>query len=315
MELIMRCCRLLLTIASLVCFTAFAAAQSTHSNSSAAPSDKKSDSNVLAIHDGDLLQVSVAGAPEYQYEVRVSPAGDISLPMLGKLVVDGMSPSQAENAFNQRLQEKGIFNDPQSSIFVKEYATEGISVLGEVQKPGIYPLMGKRTLFDAISAASGTTDKAGTTVRITHRGHPETPQTVSLTYDESGHMTSNVELQSGDTVVVSKAGMVYVVGDVKDPTGIIMDNSHLTVLQALAMAHGANPTAKLKAAKLIRNTPNGAKEIPIPLDKILSTKSPDLELSANDIVFVPNSAAKSATRRGLEAMIQAATGVVVYRPY
>lgn len=308
--------KVLLSIASLLCLSAFTVAQSPQSKtSSPAVSDKKSDTTALAIHDGDLLEVSVANAPEYHYEVRVSPEGDVSLPMLGKLAVDGMSPSQAENALNQRLQEKGIFNDPQSSIFVKEYATEGISVLGEVQKPGIYPLMGKRTLFDAISAASGTTDKAGRTVTITHRDDPKNPQTVTLTYDEAGHMTSNVDLRSGDTVVVSKAGMVYVVGDVKEPTGIVLENAHLTVLQALAMAHGANPTAKLKSAKLIRNTPNGAKEISIPLDKILSTKSPDVELAANDIIFVPNSSAKSATRRGLEAMVQAATGVAIYGRY
>jgi polysaccharide export outer membrane protein len=233
--------------------------------------------------------------------------------MAGKIAVGGLSTAQAEAALNQRLQERGIFNDPQSTIFVKDYATEGISVLGEVQKPGIYPLMGKRTLFDAISAASGTTEKAGKTVTITHRDHPDAPQTVALNYDESDRGVSNVPVQSGDTVVVSKAGMVYVVGDVKDPTGIIMENSHMTVLQAIALAHGANPTAKLGAAKLIRNSPTGTKEIPIPLDKILSTKSPDLPLYADDVVFVPNSAAKSATRRGLEAMVQAATGVAIYR--
>jgi polysaccharide export outer membrane protein len=307
-------CNFSLTLTIIVCLAAFAAAQSDPPNNSSTV-EKNTAANVLGIHGGDLLEINVAGAPEYHYEVRVSPNGDVSLPMAGQLAVDGMSPSQAEAALNHRLQEKGIFNDPQSSVFVKEYATEGISVLGEVQKPGIYPLMGRRTLFDAISAASGTTEKAGQTVTITHRNQPEIPQTVKLTYDESGHATSNVEVQAGDTIVVSKAGMVYVVGDVKDPTGIIMENSHLTVLQALALAHGANPTAKLKAAKLIRNSPDGAREIPIPLDKILSTKSPDLALAANDIVFVPNSAAKSATRRGLEAMVQAATGVVIYKPY
>jgi polysaccharide export outer membrane protein len=173
--------------------------------------------------------------------------------------------------------------------------------------------MGRRTLFDAISAASGTTDKAGKIVTITHRDHPEAPQKVELSYDESGHALSNVPVESGDTIVVSKAGMVYVVGDVKDPTGIILENSHLTVLQAIAMAHGANPTAKLGAAKLLRKGANGAQEIPIPLDKILSTKSPDLPLYADDVLFVPNSAAKSATRRGLEAMVQAATGMAIYR--
>ena len=315
MELPMRC-KLLLFVMLSFCLAASAIAQGPQPpNSTLNTPDKKLTSSGLPIHDGDLLEVNVAGAPEYHYEVRVSPSGDVSLPMAGDLAVDGMSPSQAEGALNRRLQEKGIFNDPQSSIFVKEYTTEGISVLGEVQKPGIYPLMGRRTLFDAISAAGGTTEKAGKVVSITHRDQPDDHEAVTLSYDDNGRALSNVALQSGDTVVVTKAGMVYVVGDVKEPTGIIMENSHLTVLQALAMAHGANPTAKLKSAKLIRNTPTGAKEIAIPLDKILATKSPDLELAANDVVFVPNSAAKSATRRGLEAMVQAATGVVIYKPY
>ena len=150
---------------------------------------------------------------------------------------------------------------------------------------------------------------------ITHRDHPENLQAVRLSHDEGDHALNNVDLQAGDTVVVSKAGMVYVVGDVKDPTGIILDNPHLTVLQALAMAHGANPTAKLGATKVIRNSANGTKEIKVPLDRILSTKSPDLTLLADDILFVPNSAAKSATRRGLEAMVQAVTGMAVYGRY
>src|SRR5690349_3647861 len=272
------CTKPLITFVLVSTLAIFGVAQSALSSNEAKPASQAANQQAppasLGIHDGDLLEVGVSGAPEYHYEVRVSPNGDISLPMAGKLVVDGMSTSQAEAALNARLEEKGIFNQPQSSIFVKEYATEGISVLGEVQKPGIYPLMGKRTLFDAISAASGTTDKAGKTVTITHRDHPEAPQTITLSYDETGHAMSNVPVESGDTIVVSKAGMVYVVGDVKDPTGIILDNAHLTVLQALAMAHGANPTAKLGSAKLIRNTASGTKEIAVPLDKILSTKSP-----------------------------------------
>ena len=116
------------------------------------------------------------------------------------------------------------------SIFVKEYATGGISVLGEVQKPGIYPLLGHRTLLDAISAAGGTTPKAGKTVSITHRDRPNSPEIIMLSRDE-GETMSNEAVRPGDTVAVSKAGMVYVVGDVKEPTGIIMDNPHLTVFR------------------------------------------------------------------------------------
>src|SRR5262249_37981898 len=112
-----------------------------------------------------------------------------------------------------------------------------------------------------------------------------------------------------------KAGIVYVVGDVRKPSGILMQNSRLTALQAVAMAEGTNPTAALNSAKLIRKTPEGLQEIPLPLKKILSAKAPDWQLQPDDILFVPSRVAKSASRGGLEAIIQAATGAAIYRPY
>jgi polysaccharide export outer membrane protein len=264
---------------------------------------------------GDLLAISVAGAPEYHYDMRISPAGTASLPMLGNVALAGLSTTQAENIIAKRLQENGYFNDPQVSVFVKEYATAGISVLGEVQKPGIYPLMGSRTLLDAISAAGGTTPKAGKMVTITHRDELDSPKTIPLSHDNGETMT-NISVQPGDTVVVSKAGMVYVIGAVKEPTGIILDNPHFTVLQAIAMAHGTNPTASLKSTKLIRKASTSSpQELPIPLDTILSAKSPDLELQPDDIVFVPNSAAKTVASRSLEAIVQTATGIAIYGRY
>jgi polysaccharide export outer membrane protein len=268
----------------------------------------------IFIGSGDLLAISVAGAPEYHYDVRVSPTGGASLPMLGNITLAGLSTTQAENIVAKRLHERGFFNDPQVTVFVKEYATAGISVLGEVQKPGIYPLMGPRTVLDAISAAGGTTPKAGKSVTITHRDEHETPETILLSRDNGQTMTSTA-VRPGDTVVVSKAGMVYVIGAVKEPTGIILDNPHLTVLQAIAMAHGTNPTASLKSTKLIRKASTSPQELPIPLDTILSAKSPDLELQSDDIVFVPNSTAKTVATRSLEAIVQTATGLAIYGRY
>jgi polysaccharide export outer membrane protein len=264
------------------------------------------------VSSGDLLTVSVYGAPEYRYELRVSSAGDASLPMIGVVKLAGLTTLQAERVIARSLDEGGFFNDPQVSVFVKEYATEGISLLGEVQKPGIYPLMGHRTLLDAISAAGGTTPKAGKSVTVRHRGQLESPQTVELSYEE-GRPTSNVMMRPGDTVMVSKAGIVYVIGDLKEPTGIVMEKSELTVLQAVAMARGTNSTAALGSAKLIRKASSDPQEIPIPLDKILAAKSSDLVLQPDDILFVPTSMAKSVTRRGLEAILQAATGIAIYR--
>jgi polysaccharide export outer membrane protein len=124
-----------------------------------------------------------------------------------------------------------------------------------------------------------------------------------------------VRVLPGDTVVVSKAGIVYVVGDVRVPGGFIIDKPRFTVLQALAMAQGANPTASLNHAALIRITPQGEQQHTIlKLEPILSAKAPDVVLQPDDIVFVPRSAAKSAFRRGLEAAVQTASGMAIYRP-
>jgi polysaccharide export outer membrane protein len=268
----------------------------------------------VLVSSGDLLAVSVLGAPDYRYDVRVSSSGDISLPMVGSIRVAGLTTPQAEAAIAHALEKQGFFNEPRVSVFVKEYSTSGTSVLGEVQHPGIYPLLGHRTLLDALSAAGGTTPRAGKSATITHRDHPEAAETIMLSSPDGQKMT-NVSVLPGDTIVVSKAGIVYVVGDVKEPTGIIMDNPRFTVLQAIAMAHGTNPTAAMGSAKLIRSVGGVPREIPIPLNKILSAKGTDVALQADDIIFVPNSTAKSITRKGLEAALQAATGVAIYGRY
>ncbi len=144
------------------------------------------------------------------------------------------------------MEEGGFYTKPQVTIFEKEYATQGVSVLGEVQKPGVYQLLGSRRLFDVLSMAGGTSAKAGRLVSIARRDHPESPRSVSLSNNANESATSNVEIFAGDTIVVSRAGVVYVVGDVHKPSGVVMDNgTDMTVLQAIAVAEGTNPTAAL----------------------------------------------------------------------
>jgi polysaccharide export outer membrane protein len=267
-----------------------------------------------AVGIGDLLRISVMGAPDYDQELRVGGSGDVNLALVGPVHVAGLSPDQAAGVIRERLMQGGFFSDPQVSVFQKEFATQGVSVLGEVQKPGVYPIVGPRHLFDVLSLAGGTTPKAGQLVSITHRKEPGKSQTVTLSNDLQKNLSANISIFPGDTVVVSKAGIVYVVGDVRTPTGVILDNGgNLTVLQAIAMAQGANGSAALNKSRIIRKTPEGQKEIPIALKKILAAKSPDVKLQAEDIVFVPSSAAKSAALRGMNAAVQLATSVVAYR--
>ena len=126
--------------------------------------------------------------------------------------------------------------------------------------------------------------------------------------------SGNVEIYPGDTIVVSKAGMVYAVGDLGRPGGFIMeDNENLSVLKVLALAQGANQTAALSHAKVIRQQDGTRQEIPISIKQILEGKAPDLAMQRDDVLFVPTSSTKSAARRSMEAIVQTATGVAIYR--
>lgn len=268
----------------------------------------------LLIGAGDLLDVSMYGMPDFKAEVRVNSGGEISLPMLGTVTVGGLPVEQAGKLIERRLVQMQLFNDPHIMVFVKEYATQAISVLGEVQKAGIYPLLGPKTLYDVISAAGGTTPKAGKYVLITHRNDPQQSIRVPLSTGAPESMENNVRIEPGDTIVVSKAGLVYVVGNVRQPGGFVMENDRtITVLQALALAQGPGPNAALNGAKLIRKTPAGPEEVPLPLKKILAAKAPDLQLQPDDIVFVPVSAGMSAGKRAAETALQMATGVAIWR--
>ncbi len=291
--------------------------ETNHVGAPSTASQTKGAATDMVIGAGDLLELSVYGAPDFEKkEVRVSGAGDIVLPMIGQQHVAGLTVQQAQDLIAHKLTEGEFFNNPQVSIFVKEYVAEGVSVLGEVQKPGVYPLLGQQhRLFDAITLAGGTTQKAGKVVTISRRSDPNKPITIKLGSDVQGSTEGNVEVFPGDTIVVGKAGIVYVVGDVKLPGGFVMEHGTMTVLQALALAQGANPTAALNSSRLIRNVDGQQNEVPIQLKEILSSKSPDMKVQPDDIVFIPNSAAKSAMRRSLEMIVQTASGMAIYHPY
>lgn len=261
---------------------------------------------------GDLLQITVEGATDFNREVRVGPDGSITLPMVGKVPIAGASVETAQHTVAKRLADGGFFNDPQVSVFVKEYATQGISVLGEVSKPGMYQLLGQHSLFDAISAAGGATEKAGNTVLITHKENHCQEQVV-LPSDQAHWQDGNVAVYPGDTVLVTKAGVVYVVGEVKQPGGFIMEKARMTVLQALARAQGTTPDASIAHARLIRTDSSGRHETDVPLKSILSSKSDDMELKADDILFIPTNRAKVGARKGLDTILQAAAGAMIYR--
>ncbi len=272
---------------------------------------------VLLIGTGDLLEISIStviGAPEMNCKARVSASGDIALPLVGSLHAAGLTAEEAQATIEKKYKDAEILKNPQVSVLIIEYASQGVSVLGEVLKPGIYPLLTSRRLLDLMSQAGGVTPTAGRTITITHRDHPLDPKTIVLSRDPRQNTASNIDIIPGDTIVVAKAGVVYVVGAVGKPGGFTMDaNDGLTILQAIALAEGPKTDAAMDKAKLIRQAPNGPSEIPVPLHKILASKTPDIRLQSDDILYVPSSAVKSAARRSLEAIVQTATGLAIYR--
>lgn len=268
----------------------------------------------IRIGPGDLLDVSLYGVNDFRQEARVNETGNVSLPLIGDVHIGGATVEEAQSVISKSLVQGGFFRDPHVIVMIKEFASQGVSVLGEVARPGVYPMIGTRRLFDLVSAAGGFTDKAGTLVTITHRDQPEQPQRIRLSGDPAKSTASNVQVYPGDTIAVSKAGIVYVVGDVHRPGGFVMErNERMTVLEAIALAQGPNRTAALGAARILRRTSSGpTTELKIPLKRIMAAKSDDVELRADDILFIPGSAAKGALSRGAEGAFQVATGLAIY---
>ena len=258
---------------------------------------------------GDLVEMTVYDVPELTTKTRISSDGDIYCALIGPTHVAGLTSQEAAHLIEGRL--SAFLKSPYVSLFVTEYASQGASLLGEVARPGVYPVLGEQHLFDLISSAGGLTEKAGHSITITHRRDPDEPVTVPLSRNLSDNPDSNIKVFPADTIVVRKADIVYVVGDVGRPSGLVMDAGGLTVLKAIALAGGTTRTAQLSHAKILRKGPTGMIETPVSLKKILQAKAPDLSLLADDILVVPSSVGKVLAGRTLEAAMQAATLVSV----
>jgi polysaccharide biosynthesis/export protein len=267
-----------------------------------------------AIGPGDLLQVSEEHSPEIHETVRVSGAGLVTLPLAGPVQVGGLDEMSAARAIETVLSDRGMLLHPQVTVLVTAYAGQDVSVLGEVMRPGMYTYSVHHRLLDLISSASGLSANAGRLVTITHRDDTKTTQPVAL--DPAGTDTAfdhNPELLPGDTVQVSRAGLVYIVGDVVRPGAFPVDPVQTTtVVQALTLAWGPGQNAALNKAVLIREQQGSRTVTTLDLKRMLRGLDPDVPIRDRDIVFVPNSMAKNLWNRTMESVIQSAAGVSIY---
>jgi len=312
--------------------------------SSLAVVETRSPANEFRIGPDDLLEITVFEAPEMNRAVRVSANGEISLQLLGTARAAGMTARELELVLQEQLR-RSYMKDPHVGVFVREMESHPVSVVGAVKKPGVFQIRGSKTVVELLSMAEGLSDDAGDTVLLVHgtetvpgaavgpyleqpeRAGGATPRVKVESNGEIERINAkdlldgddpavNVSVRPGDIVKVPRAEVVYVVGEVRKPGGFVLrSGENISVLQALALAEGPTHSSAMGHARIIRaNTGEGTpSEIPVNLGKILSGKAPDVTLQPKDIVFVPNSAAKSVFYRGSEAALQTAAGVAIYR--
>lgn len=281
----------------------------------------------------DVLEIEVFNVPELSSkEVRVANDGTIMLPLLGRVQAAGLTAPQLVESLQAKWAETYLQN-PQVTVFIKTFQAKPVSVIGPVEKPGLYYLTARRNLLEVLSMAGGLATRgtiaAGRTVLVTRKsGFKDLPSVEGLRLLDPGRVeinlqkllygqepALNIEIIPLDTIAVSRADIVYVVGAVRKAGGFVLeDREKVTVLQALAMAEGLEGTAARGSARIIRRGENGSKtEIPIDLGKILKGRSRDVELAANDILFVPDSTGKVAGKRASEAAIGIVSGLIIWR--
>ncbi len=263
---------------------------------------------------GDFLDISEVHTPEFHSAVRVTPAGTVTLPLAGEVKLNGLDEPAAARAIEAALVARGMLLHPQVTVLVTSYIGQDVSVLGEVARPGVYPFTLHHRLLDLISAASGLAPNAGRLVNIFHRNDMQTPHPVVL--DPGGTDTvseHNPELSPGDTVQVSRAGLVYVIGDVVRPGGFPVDPAQgLTVVQALSLAWGGLPNAASSKALLIREQKSGRTITTLNLKRMIHGQDPDQAVHDRDILYLPHSTGKDLVNKALEAAVQSAVGLPIY---
>ncbi|HEX5235968.1 MAG TPA: polysaccharide biosynthesis/export family protein [Silvibacterium sp.] len=267
----------------------------------------------LVIGAGDLLHVTVMREPELEQRVRVRDAGDVDLPLIGEIHVAGLDPAAASAAIAAAYLNRNFLKHPDVAVFVEEYATQSVSVLGQVMKPGTYAIATPRTLLDLLAMAGGLTPIADRHIMVERApGAKQREEQVFLSNRADDALMANVTIDPGDTIVVPKAGIVYVMGDVGRPGGYAMENeSRMTVLQALAMAAGLNRTANEKRARVIHNVNGAYEEEDLPLREIERGEAPDELLQANDVIYIPFSFAKNMVL-GTSAIMASTTSALIY---
>jgi polysaccharide export outer membrane protein len=275
------------------------------------------DFSELRVEPGDLLSVVVYDAPELSDGYRVDPAGDLTLPLCGKVKVQGLTSGEVAKLLEASLQDSQVLMRPQVNVDVQQYAGHYVTVLGEVISPGRVTVIAPTKLSDVLAQAGGLTAIAGTRIKI-RRGADESAPEEDAPYSrsESNQQAGSILVRPGDTVIVPRTGIVYVLGAVYHPGGYVMqEDGKLNVAEALALSGGTVLTAKTNGLRVIRRNPDGTVlDFELSYNGIAKGTQTPLDLQAQDIVYVPMDKLKAALTDATQ-IISAAASAAIYKTY
>lgn len=228
---------------------------------------------------GDVIKITVWDHADLSVETQLNKDGEVNFPLIGLISLNGLSVSAAENSLASVLRSAGYIVKPSVSILVTQYVSHRFTILGEVNKPGRYPLDSQTSLLDALAIATGVTPAAGDTVYLT-RDKAQITYSVAQLASESDPSKRNVWLQAGDVLFVPRS-QIFVLGEVQRPGNYRLEPG-MTVMQAISVAGGFTSKASHSSIKITRKQPDGtSKEI-----KSVAQSEP---LSVNDVVYIEES--------------------------
>jgi polysaccharide biosynthesis/export protein len=270
----------------------------------------------LTLAPGFLVSLNVLDDADMTGAFRIDQNGDIAVPVLGTMHIAGGTVSQARVQIRKKLMDDQILKDPQVNLAVLEYTASEVTIVGEVTSPGKYPLLAPRTLVDVLALAGGTTITAGNEIQITRSGANVKPIPESTLVHYSRATDPDAVKQAivnpGDTVLVKRAGIVYVLGAVIRPGGYVMqEEGTLSVLQAISLANGTAVAAKTGTIYLLRRNADGSEaDIALPYKKLIRGQSAEVQLQAKDVLYVPTSELKAIFSNGSSIMASAASASI-----
>jgi polysaccharide export outer membrane protein len=247
----------------------------------------------------DILKISVYEEPDLTKTVRVTTDGMISFPLLGNIAVAGLSVTDLEQKLTELL-AKDYLVDPQVSVFIEEYHSKRVFVLGAVNKPGSYELTRDATILEMISRAGGITPDGGSSLVLLRarpepsgQGSSEKSDSIVIDLDKllrKGDISQNIMTRDKDVIHIPKADSIFVFGEVKNPGSFKLEGKDITVLQAITMAGGLTRIAAPRRTKVIRVENGKEKIVSVDLKDVMDgDKSQDVVLRAEDMVIVSES--------------------------